>query len=352
MRAWIKGMAIIGVIIACTACQNNEEPSANNESDSPEVNEEATTPNNSNDEAEEESFTYTSPLTGVGTNDETTHRAFGVMIENSAQARPQTGLYQADVVYEVLSEGRITRMLAIYHSTRPDDVGPVRSARDYYIFLNNGFDAIYASAGGSPQAFELIQRGAVNAISGLEFDGIHFRRSSDRSAPHNLYTSYDDLVAAAERLGFTTEDMEPPALPFNDNAISENTIDVNEVSISYGSALNDVSFDYYEELSGYIRSVGGEPMNDYIDDNPVAPRNLFIVEANHRVIDDVGRRDIDIESGGRGYLIYDGQAVEVDWQNEEGIILPFQDEEALSFLPGRTWISIVPSLDDVTLINE
>ncbi|UCZ53798.1 DUF3048 domain-containing protein [Bacillus shivajii] len=334
-------------LIGLAACSADEE--ATNEQDEVEETEDEPTEEESEPAVEEEQeveqepeYENTYPLTGIGTNEEVGHRAFGVMIENSLSARPQTGLNQADVVYEVLSEGTITRLLAFYHSEQPDRIGPVRSARDYYIYLNNGYDAMYVSAGGSPQAFELFQQGAVAFISGLNYDGVYFSRSSDRRAPHNMYTTYDDLVAASEHYGYDTERM-PPELPFAEDVDRANDEFVTKVEINYGSSTNNVQYEYDEEEMVYIRSVGGTLVNDQETDEPVAPKNLFIVEADHRVIDDVGRRHVDIESGGKAYLIQEGMLHEVEWQNEDGVILPYKDGDPMTLLPGQTFINIVPS---------
>lgn len=340
-------MILLSLLVVFVACSGNEEAVVEEES----IDEQEPEKEESELELEPESepeIGVTFPLTGVETNENVDHRAFGVMIENSSSARPQTGLYQADVVYEVLSEGRITRQLALYHSQRPENIGPVRSARDYYIFLNNGYDAIYASAGGSPGAFALVQSGQVPYISGLDYDGRFFSRYSGRSAPHNMYTKYKDLQAAAEHIEFDLEGHAPPKLPFAeevDDSLSEK--EAFALEINYGSSINNVQFDYDQDTGGYIRSVGGERVDDYETGEPVAPRNLFIVAASHQVIDDQGRRNIDIESGGNAYLIHDGSVIEAEWENVDGVILPFKDGEALDFLPGQTWINLVESIDDV-----
>ncbi|OIJ13665.1 hypothetical protein BKP37_10345 [Anaerobacillus alkalilacustris] len=293
----------------------------------------------------------TFPLTGVATDDDIDYRVFGVMIENSRAARPQSGLYQADLVYEVLSEATITRLLAFYHSEKPEIIGPVRSARDYYINLNNGYNGIYVSAGGSPQAFAMFERGQVDYISGLEFDGSYFYRSSARKAPHNMYTTYDDLIKAAERKNRSLID-EVPSLPFLEEGIAVEGEEASEVAINYGSSSNNVVYKYDEENNKYIRIIGGEQSLDLETENPVLIDNLFIVEMTHKVIDKVGRREIDIYSGGKGLLLQNGVYQVVEWKNEGGQILPFQNEKSLGFVQGKTWINVVPRLDENVSITD
>ncbi|CAM3949138.1 DUF3048 domain-containing protein [Alkalicoccus chagannorensis] len=335
--AWLCGILLAA---GCSGAENNEN---NMEEEAGSTAENAAVSNennaNNNEEAQDpEDFDYTFPLTGLGAEEDPDHRAFGVMIENAPQARPYAGVEEADVVMEVLSEGDITRLLAVFHSSGPDVIGSVRSARDYYIDLNNGFDALYVSAGGSPAAFEMFQSGEVDFINGLEYDGVHFERYEDRSAPHDLFTSWDGLLDAAEDSGRDI-DTAPPELNFaEEEAPLED--DVESLEIAYGGS-SGVTFTYDEEEGGYLRSVDGEPMEDLETGDPVAPRNVLIAEAPHDVVDDEGRRDIDVEAGGDAYLAYDGTVVRAAWENQDGVIVPVDDEgEPIPLQPGQTWISI------------
>ncbi|MGJ9382141.1 DUF3048 domain-containing protein [Salipaludibacillus sp. CF4.18] len=341
MKVLYSCLAIIFVLIL-TACNNEEDSSEVAETkDAEEEVEETEKETNSEPENTEIEPSNTFPLTGEPTEESTDHRAFGVMIENSTSSRPHSGLYQADVVYELLTEGQITRLLAIFHSDQPEKIGNVRSAREYFVHLNNGYDAIYSSAGGSPGAFDLIKREQVPYISGLDYDGQYFMRTSDRSAPHNMYTTYEDLVDAANDLGLTVEDREPPELPFFNEADSVKADGTAQgLDISYNS-VNDVRFDYDKETNSYIRSVGGNRVDDLETGEPVASKNVFIVASAHQVLDNQGRRSIDIESGGEAFLVQGGEFIEAEWRNVDGLILPFKDDEALSFLPGQTWINFV-----------
>ncbi|MCD8503427.1 MAG: DUF3048 domain-containing protein [Bacillaceae bacterium] len=292
----------------------------------------------------------TFPLTGTRMTQEVTNRAFGVMIENSVSARPQSGLYQADLVYEVLAEGSITRFLAFFHSEHPEIIGPVRSARDYNILLNNGYDALYVSAGGSPAAFEMIEKGLVDHISGLTYDGRYFTRSSARKAPHNLYTSYENLVKAAEHANISLQ-KEVPELPFYSADFVLQGEEITGVTINYGSNTNTVRYEYDTDMNRYRRYNGGEQTVDLETNTPVLVDNILVVETIHRVIpgDKSGRREIDLTSGGQGYLVQGGVIQKVEWENVDGRILPKGDQAR--FLPGKTWINLVPSFDAVSIIE-
>ncbi|OIJ14164.1 hypothetical protein BKP35_08190 [Anaerobacillus arseniciselenatis] len=355
MKRLTLGLLLVLVVTFVFACNKKEDTGAVQPDDPPEEVVEKTEPEpepKPEPEPEEEVFENQFPLTGIGTNEDVDYRAFGVMIENSRSARPQTGLYQADLVYEVLSEGTITRLLAFYHSEKPEVIGPVRSARDYYINLNNGYNGIYVSAGGSPQAFAMIQNRQVDHIDGLAYDGRYLWRSSERRAPHNMYTSYNDLLKAAEHAGHALITPVPSLTFFDDESIIGGD-EALEVTINYGSSTNNVVYRYDQELESYIRHVGGEKIVDYKEEEiPVTTDNLFIVEMSHRVIDNVGRRAIDITSGGNALLVQNGVYQYVDWENIDGQILPVKDGERLNFVQGKTWINVVPNLDQSVNITK
>ncbi|MDG5785943.1 DUF3048 domain-containing protein [Evansella sp. AB-P1] len=366
-----RNLLIVALILSLTvlvACRSSNEASTNNNHN----NEPDNLIENENEEEEIEPIeeevepTVRYPLTGLGAEEGTDidYRAFGVMIENSNPARPHSGLYQADIVYEILSEYTITRFLALYHSQKPERIGPLRSARAYYVHLNRGFDAIYAHFGGSPGGVELAGSDYVDNIDGRFYEGRFFSRSTDRVAPHNAYTTYDDLLAGAEQIGYEMN-RRPPELYFADELEAEESEAVTRVEINYGSQIDSVQFEYDEERKAYHRFNGGQASIDQETGEPVAPKNVFIIETSHRVIPkgenhvDAGsnRREIDITSGGRGYLIQEGFVQEVEWKNEDGIILPYKDGELVPFLRGQTWINVVPSGNggmetNVTLLNE
>ena len=135
------------------------------------------------------------------------------MINNHPAARPQSGLNKADIVYELLAEGDVTRFLAIFQSEQPDNVGPVRSARSYYIELAKGFDSLYIAHGNSPDAKEMLDSGYIDDLNGLYYDGTLFKRASFRKAPHNSYITYDNILKGANQKGYEMEKA-PSSLTF------------------------------------------------------------------------------------------------------------------------------------------
>lgn len=143
----------------------------------------------------------TFPLTGLPAKGNVHQRVIGVMVNNHPKARPQSGLSKADIVYEVLAEGDITRFLALYQSEQPERVGPVRSARDYYIDLSEGYNAIYVCHGWSPEAKARLEQGETDYLNGLFYDGTLFKRVSFRKAPHNSYITFANIKKGRNKTG-------------------------------------------------------------------------------------------------------------------------------------------------------
>ncbi|UUZ92237.1 DUF3048 domain-containing protein [Paenibacillus sp. P25] len=145
---------------------------------------------------------YRAPLTGLETPEPVTRRPVMVMVNNHPAARPQSGLSQADLVYECLAEGEITRLVAIFQSRSfPDPIGPVRSIRPYFIELGKGFGALQVHAGGSPDGYAQLEREHIPELDEITNAGPSFWRESFRKAPHNLYTNLEKIGAGAERRG-------------------------------------------------------------------------------------------------------------------------------------------------------
>lgn len=334
-RKWLILTAVVLLLLA--GCSSKKEEVVKEQEEKP--------INDISKDDHEEVLPYQAPLTGVRFKEEPAGRPYAVMINNDPKARPQSGIHKADIVYELLAEGNITRFLAIFQSEHADRIGPVRSARDYFIELAKGYDALYIAHGYSPEAKEMLDAGVVDHINGMQYDGSLFKRDKNRVAPHNSYITSENVLEGAEKIGYEMNDT-PSSLTF----LSEEEADELEgesaqsAVISYFSSnLFNVHYEYDESSKKYKRYTNDELTADLDSGEPVLLDNILIVEAYHNIIDNVGRREIDITSGGKAYLLQRGKWKEVEWENTDGKILPYLNGHEVSLVPGKTWINFVPA---------
>lgn len=337
-------MAALFLLLA--ACGGNEpatvEPSEISESEAPEVTV-APTP-------EPTPMPYTAPLTGVRRETEAVSRPIAIMINNFSAARPQSGLTNADVVWEVLAEGGITRLVAVFQSTDAltDTVGPIRSNRAYLIDIADSYGAVMVHAGGSPEAYGILQKQGKPYLDEITNAGPYYWRSKDRKAPHNLYSDLEKLRLGAEKKGYKT-DVTVPAYPFSDDGAIAGTAAAaaeTAASLDITFLMQDYKVGYtYDEASGlYKRTINGEPHIDLNNNEQLSAANLIVFETRHRTLDNVGRLGIDLESGGAGYLFQKGKKIDIEWvRSPDGMIRFANDGQEISFVPGKTYIHVVPN---------
>lgn len=294
------------------------------------------------------------PLTGLKADKEKNNRPISVMVNNHPDARPQTGLSEADIVFEILAEGNITRFLAIFQSEQPKVVGPVRSAREYYFELAKGYDALYVYHGSAKKVEKLLQASGVDSINGAFHDDDKklFKREDFRIAPHNSYFLLDAIYPQAEKTGYKVESNQKPLTFLNENQEIKGEA-VNKIKINYASSLVEFAYDATNET--YLRYNDSEQTVELTNEKPIEIDNVLIVKMDHETIDNEGRRAIDIESGGDAYLFQKGQVQLLEWENLDGRIIPVKAGEKVGLVKGKTWINVVPTtyeLKDELIFNE
>ncbi|MCW1908243.1 MAG: DUF3048 domain-containing protein [Candidatus Saccharibacteria bacterium] len=271
----------------------------------------------------------------------------GIMIENSPDARPQAGLLDAGVVYEAIAEGGITRFLALYLESRPAHVGPVRSVRPYYLDFLMPYDAGIAHAGGSPEALADIKSLGVKDLDQFANSG-SYRRVSNRFAPHNLYTDFDQMDALNAKKGFNSSTFtgfsrkkeEPAATPT-----------AKVVNLGISSALYNVRYDYNATNNLYSRSEGGAPHRDEKSGSQLAPKVVVALVMDRGIASDGQHTKYGTTGSGKMYVFQDGTVTEGVWRKADRKA-QFSFENAtggvLALNPGQTWITIVDAASDVT----
>ncbi|MDQ6422530.1 DUF3048 domain-containing protein [Paenibacillus sp. LHD-117] len=292
---------------------------------------------------------YIAPLTGLGLEQEAKSRPLAVMINNFSAARPQSGLSQADVLWEVLAEGGITRLVAIFQSadTMTDTIGPIRSNRKYLIGIADSYGAIMAHAGGSPEAYGILQKQGKPYLDEITNAGSYFWRSKDRKAPHNLYSTQEKLREGAAKKKYD-ENVPVPVYKFSPNgSIMEQagTTEARDITINFLMDNYKVGYQYDETSGLYKRSINGEPHIDLNNNETLSAANLIVFETGHKTLDNVGRLSVDLESGGEAYLFQKGKKMDIDWVSAPDGMIRFatKDGAEIALVPGHTFIHVVPN---------
>ena len=301
-------------------------------------------------------YPYTNPLTGEGLmEDISAKRPIAVMLNNLEKALPQLGVGQADVIYEIVAEGGITRMMAVFQDIDgAGDLGSIRSARDYYVNLAYGHDAIYVHAGGSPQAYEAIKGWGVSAIDFVNGPcGVESWRDPERRASagyeHSLLTSSANLLEQMPscfrqehkedyQVGWTFAE-EAPA---GGETAQELTVPFSTYKTGY--------FTYDQQSGQYAISqhINGND-HTYVDgntDEAVLVSNVLVLYTDISAIagDSAGRMSVRTTGTGSGLLFRDGQAYAITWQRDsKSSCYRFlgQNGEELALKPGSSYVNVV-----------
>jgi hypothetical protein len=298
--------------------------------------------------AQEESGHYRHPVTGVWleTPLSSLPRVFGVMVDEHEDAQPLSGVDQAFLVIEAPTEAGIPRLLAFFTDEQSvEKIGPVRSARPYFIEWAQMFDALYAHVGGSPQALEQLAREDVIDLNQY-WNGSFFWRSSDRDAPHNVFTSTDLLSSFVEG----EDDPVYETWSFRDTSqkISE---EVTEVTLDFSIyAWGDSTWRFDTSSKRYQRFLG-EDIYSLEDGASVFADNVVILFTDVEIVDDIGRRDIRTVGEGEGYLLQEGMATPIVWKRPQETNIPrFYTEDGTEYalLAGVTWIEVLPGPSSIT----
>lgn len=276
-------------------------------------------------------------------------RPFGLMIDNNSAARNNhTGLQDAFVTYEILAEGGITRMFALFKDKDTSEIGPVRSSRHYFLDYALEHDAIYGHYGWSDRAKNDISSLGIDNLNGITNGASAYARNTSLVAPHNVFTSIDKLKAAAEARNYELESDNGLVLPYSvkevDYSKDENVINATNVSIPY-SYYHTTSYTYNSEDKQYYRSMNGQIHKDRLTGMQYYVRNIIILNVRNYTFDSYGRQDLENIGTGTGYYISSGKAIPINWSKSSRgakTIYTKMDGSELKVNDGITAIQIIP----------
>lgn len=293
-------------------------------------------------------------LTGLPADEETlARRPVAVVINNQFGAHPQSGVAHADIVYQVLAEGATTRLVAVFQSEIPEKIGPIRSARDYFVDFAFNHDAFFVHHGGSPSGNERVRNLlGRDAADGMRLEGTVFWR--DRSFPawagidgqrmleHSSYTGWERLRAHIEAAGARASFGHEQGFAFGSVPPGR---EARVVTVPF-SAQHTTVFVFDETTGDYLVE---HPRGAWMDEYSVSQArvaNVLIQHVQMRVVDAEGRRAVDTVGRGSGYLARGGYVYNVFWE-KSGHTSPmrwyFEDGSPIVLAPGRTWVNVLQS---------
>ena len=299
-----------------------------------------------------EPTTVASTLTGLQVDPSVNKRPVtAVMIENSLDARPQSGLDQAGVVFEAIAEGGITRFLALFQDTQPDYIGPVRSARPYYVQWELGYDAPYAHVGGSPEALQDIINWHVKDLNQFYNAGA-YERIGTRYAPHNVYTSIAQLSQLEKSKGYTSSTFTGFARKTKETP--SKTPNATTIDMTFSGYYYNTHYTYVAKTNNYKRGEGGAAHMELTKTGklvPITPKVLVVLVTPYKIEPDGYHSDYTVIGSGKAFVFQDGTVIACTWQKTSRtapVTLTDASNQPVALEAGQTWVSALASVSDVT----
>ena len=305
-------------------------------------------------------------LSGLEISDEVGNsRPIAVMVENSPDSRPESGLIYADMVYEAVDEGGVTRYVAVYSSYDAEIVGPVRSARLYYAEIARSFDPIYAFWGTYTDAYKVIedlgldvltplgdQSGNSTIVANTSSGWRDYNRSN--ITEHTAFMSTIKLKEDAENLGYSLEGGQSP-LRFKIDAVDSDKGDISNININFSSDIYRVDFEYNRENNNYLKFTGDTPHTDYETGKQIAVNNVIVMITNiEGPIDQYGHmaiRTTGTSNIGKAFFFMDGNVIEGTWERTSAFDpFKYKDSEGniILFNRGSTWVALIQDTGRLT----
>ncbi len=292
-------------------------------------------------------------------------RPYAVVINNMHVAKPQSGISQADLYYEVLSEGDITRIVAIFQGPNSEKIGPIRSARHYFLDFALDNDAAFFHYGQSPQAEKALKSLAINNLNGIYDSKTYWRDTKRSNIPkmleHSAYTDSQKMAEGVERMGYDQEindNYESMFDFYEEETVPGKSEKADKINVDYsGSYYSDFEFDSKTGL--YNKFDAGKPHVDEEKDIQLTVANVIIQNAKMNVIngDNAGRREVQLVSSGDGYLATKGVYIPISWKKASHQSPTQWFDSAgnkLKLNKGKTWICVYsgePKFTDSTAVK-
>lgn len=285
-------------------------------------------------------------------------RPIAVMIDNNIGEEKHAGLQASFVNYEIIVEGGLSRIMAIYKEKANTLIGPVRSSRHYFLDYALEYNAIYSHFGWSPKAEEDIKNLNVQNINGM-VDSACFARDKTIPAPHNVFTSTAKLRECGDIKGYSSTTNSWKALNYS---IQEVNLDQNDKTSDKLQIANNITMKYsYSQTRSYIydvnsrkylRFMNGKAHLDKETDNQLNFKNIIIMKVENEALDNEDRQDLKTIGQGTGYYITNGYSVPINWIKSSRTAktkYTYETGQEIKVNDGNTFIQIIPVSSDISI---
>jgi len=293
------------------------------------------------------------PLDGVMTDkDSAARHPLAIVVENHPDARPQAGLDKASIVYEAIAEGGITRFMALYGTHEADKVGPVRSARTFFVDWVRGYNAWLAHVGGNMDALDQIKAEKVLDLDQFAYSGPYWReKKAGLATEHTMYTTTGKLREQAAKNGYTTANSfkiykfkDDPATEAEKAALPAS----QKVAVNFSTASYNVEFTYDPTTNSYKRNMAGKAHNDQITGAQLNPKNIVVMTVQRKaVVTRINESGWEMTTVGTGVakIYVGGKEIVGTWKKDSKtdreVFLDASGQEIV-FNRGQLWICVIP----------
>ena len=294
-----------------------------------------------------------SPLTGLPVSLEAAvQHPIAVMVDDDFHARPQSGFNSASIVWHGPAEGGVPRYMMIFQDKVPTGVGPVRSARQYFVEWAAEWRAMYVHHGGSPQAIEtLISKGHgqwVYNADGFRWLGRYLWRTNDKAAPHNVYTDGAHLRELAARIDADDGPIKPIWTFGRGTAWALRPVG-STISVTY--PYETITYRYDASTNRYVRYINSSktPQIDRDDGQIVAPVNVVVLRMAFGPLNDGHPKKHRLEANdvgkGQAWISTNGVTIKGTWRKKSPTaptLLFGPDGKAITLTAGQTFVQVLP----------
>jgi len=285
------------------------------------------------------------------------YRPIAIMVQNNPKARPHSGLIYADIVFELVAEGGVTRFVTLFSSYDADIIGSVRSARIYFAEIARSFDPIYTFWGTYPQCYEAIKNMDMDVLDANSTAYVNYTSAGwrDRSRSDALeHTAFIDTYGIKEdavKFGYSLKGGQSP-MAFKIDAPEPERDNITDIVVNFSSKSYLAGFTYDKNTNKYLKSLAGQPHVDYETGNQISLNNVVVLltdiegpidSSGHMAVRSTGTHDED-----EAYYFMDGKVIEGTWARSS-IFDSFEfkdtDGNQILFNRGTTWVCVIQSIE-------